>query len=455
MKKITRRRFLRGSAAGFSTALALPCLEIMFGSEKAFAQSASRTNFLTFYVPNGTIEAQWFPSSGSGSNFSLVGTALEVFETSGLKNDISLFKGMTSAGRSGSGNAHMRAISGFLTGSALPNDAITQHKISLDQKLANHYQQIDPTPVHSLQLCGNPELDPPNNTRYNNALKNSLSFNSRGDILPNKANLQNAFDRLFKGVDSGDNSLSLEDATKLSVLDSVKDDINRVLAVASENDRIRLEQYFDGVREVELELQRSTTVDTATLCSVPTENFPATSDSARNDRIGNHAKLAGKMLAAAFSCNATRVATYVAGGEAAGCRYSDIGINTHIHNSLSHNVNSSSSAREKYHQIDRYHSEMVASMMTDLKNTIGPTGENLLNNTCVLYGSGLGNGENHSLNNIALMVGGRFGAFQPGRFNTHSGTNHNRLLMALHEEFGLNGNGFGDNTNGNTINIRG
>jgi len=442
-RKINRRLFLRRTGAGLAASLALPLLEKPFATSRAYAQAATRhTRFVAFYVPNGTIEERWFPNADESSetDFDLAGTALAPLEPH--KASISLFRNLHSAGLSGSGNAHMRAIAGFLTGAAIPNDAISTHRVSLDQYAAAHYQQVAPTPVASLQLAGNNELDPPNNNRYNNQLKNTLSFDEQGRLLPNTSNLRAVFERLFGG-DSQEPAVARRRALRKSVLDDVLDDRTRVLEQLGAGDRRRVEEYLDSVRALERRL------DGANACDVSeAPDFPTYPDDRRLDAIGEHARLTAQLLALAFACDTTRVATYMAGGEAAGCRYNDIDVGEHFHNSISHNR---AGKGNLHHRIDRFHSELVAHLMTLFEAT--PHGDGtLLDGTAILYGAGLGNGDQHNLRRVSLLVGGRFGAARQGRYLRNlADQNHNRLLYALLQQMGLPGDGFGDNRAGETV----
>jgi len=441
-----RRKFLRCSAGGAGTIVGLPLLESMFGSSQAYAAAnLDKPRFFSFYVPNGIIEENWFPDSGSKTNFDLSGTALEAFQEKGLKNDISLYRGMTNTGDKGSGNAHMKAIAGFLTGHAIPNDRIAKHKVSFDQHLANYYRnEGSGTRLHSLQLAGNPELDSPLNNDYNNRLKNSLSFSDDGTILNNTANLKAVYDRLFSGTNDGSSGqdANRRSLLKLSVLDQVKEDRDNIAKFLSAEDKSRLDQYYTSLRDLEQELDAEVSMPPEPgTCVAPNVNPPQLNDSQRNNSIGDHARIMAKMIAVAFSCDITRSVTYMAGGEAAGCSYEDIDIDEHFHNSISHNRDGK---KDKWSKIDKFHGDLVANVMEELKKTQNGTGT-LLDGTGILFGSGLGNGSAHQGTNIALMVGGNIGQWEHGRYHQipNDDRYHARLLNTFNKEMGLPGS-FGD-----------
>lgn len=432
-KMFSRRTLLKCGSGGLATLIALPPLEAMFGSDRAYAQATSkRSRFLAMYTPNGTIQERWAPNAAGAvaRSFSLTGTALAPLERH--KSDLTVFRNLDSAGKTGGGNAHMRAIAAFLTGIAIPNDTIARHQVSIDQWIADALKARAPTRVHSLQLAGNNELDPPNNTRYNNLLKNSLAFDREGRILPNTANLKLVFERLFRGENTGESAAEAARRAQMrnSVLDSVRSDRLALEAQLGTSDKRRLDEYFESLRALELELDNESSA-----CSVAGLATPAaTADGPRLNAIGNHAKLAGKLLALAFRCDITQVATYMAGGEATGCGYSELAINQHFHNSISHNR---AGKADLHHQIDRFHSELVASWLDELEGTSYGEGT-LLDGTAVLYGAGLGNADSHSLTSIGLVLAGRFGNIKQGALRANmNGESHARVLHTIISELGL------------------
>ncbi|MEM7604352.1 MAG: DUF1552 domain-containing protein [Myxococcota bacterium] len=442
-KKLTRRTMLRGGLGAAAVSLARPRLEAMFESSTAFAQGSAHPRFVAFYVPNGVIEERWFPE-GNASDYTFAGTALEPLAAH-LPHTTALRR-LRSPGTEGGGNQHMRGISGFLTGSAIANDRVTELSISIDQFIANHYAEVAPTPVHSLQLAGNNELDPPLNTVYNNALKNALSFDQAGRILPNTANLRAVFNRLFAGVEAPEQDLEAERrrVMRRSVLDSVLTERDRLQTHLGAADRARVEEYFESVRALELRIEGSD-APIAAGCSVPeAAGFPEYEDGPRLHAIGEHARQTAELLRLAFSCDLTRCATYMAGGEAAGCSYRDIDINQHFHNSISHDRRGKANL---HHRIDTFHSELVAAFADGLLATAEGEGT-LLDSTVITYGSGLGNGDSHDLRSIAFAVVSRLGRFAEGRYlQDLDQRSSGDALMTILEEMGLPQGRFGDSRN--------
>lgn len=445
-KKLHRRTLLRCAAGGAAATIALPRLEAMFTSDKAFAQEGVHPRFISFYVPNGIIEDQWYPDGPSGTNYDLTGTALEPLEAH--RGHLSILRNLRSAGLDGTGNGHMRGISGFLTGAAIPNDAVATHRISIDQIIGDHYEAVAPTRIHSLQLAGNNELDSPLNNQYNNRLKNSLSFDREGRILPNTANLRAVYDRLFAGSDVGatDEAAARRALMRQSVLDHVGDERERLVMGLGTSDRLRVEEYFDAIRGLERLIEAP-----SDSCDAGERGlFPVYADGPRLAAIGEHARQTAMLIGLAFACDLTRSVTYMAGGEAAGCMYSDIGINQHFHNNISHDR---ANKEHLHHQIDTFHSELVAGFLDVLQSTSSGEGT-LLDKTLLLYGSGLGDGDQHLLTEVATLVAGRVGRFANGRYHNDLGGRPNGVaLMNILEEMEIPATGIGDNTDGSRIDL--
>lgn len=437
---LNRRHFLRSSAIGTQTVVGLPLLEAMFGSSSAFADAPGKhPRFFAMYLPNGIIEERWFPTRNSKTDFDLSTSSLKAFDALGLKNDISLYRGMRNVcdADGSKGNDHMVGISSWLTGVGIQDDRQQTHRPSLDQELAEAMQaEYGRTHVHSLQLAGNSELDKPNNNNYFNPQKNALNWGKNNRLLPLKSALKDEFDKLFAANSAVpgagvDRRLQL----KISVLDDIQEDrqaLGRQLGAA---DKARLEQYYESLRDLEESLAAQLNNDGKQDCPMPSgvNTIPNPNNGTRNNQFGEHARIAAKITAQAFSCGLTHAVTYCTQGEASGCHYEDIGINTHFHNNISH-------ARDKrfddWVKIDTFHAELCAAFVKEFKDT--PHGDGtLLDGTGVLLGSGLGNGTKHSHEDLALLVAGNIGQWKHGNYHVLNNRSHGDLIDTLRRQMGL------------------
>ena len=417
----SRRFFLKGACGGAGTLMALPVLETLFSSDQAFAQAAHNPRVWLTYQPNGYAREAFFPTDVSGPrNFTLAGCSLQPL--SRHQENITIFKHLQNTSGQGSrGNDHLVSLACYLVGRTIPHDDGEGHAQSVDYFISSKFQEAAPSPQRLLNLCANDEVDAKSQA-YNNRYKNVLSFDDEGRFVNNTNHLRNVFDSLFMGFDPGisETDVDRRAVMRTSVIDSVLQDAHRLESRLGVRDQRVMDQYFTSVREMERRLVASP-VPGAT-CEISDNDFSAYPAGPQNrvDRVGEHWKETARLLALAFQCEATRVASYLLGGEAAGARYSDIGINKHVHNTLSHS--GSGANREDYKKVDRYHAEVFADVLDLFESTPVGTG-NLLDVTLLLWGTGLGDGNRHERNNLMAVLAGRAG-----------GANHGKLMDVANNE---------------------
>lgn len=423
---LNRRIFLRGKLGGLATLLGLPFLESIYG-QKAYAQSlgGKSLRFATFYHPNGVIQQRvgnnldsyaFFPDRQSKTDFNLNESSLKAIQDLGLKNYLTIVKGVRTP--SGSGNAHMRGMAGFLTGQGLANDAVRKVNVSIDKVLLDRIAQG--VQSSSLYLVGNPQLDSPNNSRYNNALKNTLCFEDDGSLRVPRNDYKNLFDQLFAGLGSvpTQQAISKRDLLKLSVLDSVKESRDYLNRQVNSADKIKLEGFYSRIRAVERKINEANannnTGGSANQCTAPTvsNNRNYNPNPVANNAVHDLSDIVDnltEMMAIAFACDRLRIFSFMFGGEAAGCEYRNLGVNRHFHNSLSHNNNQSNDTAKLHRRIDRYHVQKIGEFAKKLSEIDDGDGKSVLDNTVILSGSGLARGYNHTLDPLPILIMGKGG----------------------------------------------
>ena len=118
------------------------------------------------------------------------------------------------------------------------------------------------------------------------------------------------------------------------------------------------------------------------------------------------------MIALAFQTDSTRVCTFMFGNAVSNTNFSFLeGVNGG-HHSLSHHERKEENLTQ-YQRIGQWHIEQYAYLLNKLKRFMD--GESsVLDNSMILFGSGLRDGNKHSPHNLPLVLGGRAG----GRINT-------------------------------------
>lgn len=462
-----RRRFLGLTLQSGLGALALPMLESVLG-ERAYAQAQSRVRFLGIYFPNGVAQegrSMWWPKASAGDVLGdLSGSSLAALEP--VKNDVVVLKGLAGVPKKAQ-NDHLMAICGFLTGACIANNMVKKHKPSIDQVIGAHFRSLGQPGMVVPNLSANPELDPASISGYNNVLKNGLAWDLNGNLLPHTSNLQNVFASLFgktatpprtPGNETAAPQQDLEKSLDKSLLDALKDERASLFKSVSDADRQTLDVYYDSLRTLEVRLSQSMNPASAdAACSTgTTRTFPFVDDAQRLDQIGLHAELTTELLALAFQCGITNVATYMLGGEASACRYKDIGVDRQYHDEMSH-AQPDTPGHVNLQKVDAFHAQLLARLVARFKQTPLAGGGNLLTQSVILFGGGMSRGHNHDRGYNGtfplplIVAGGAGGKLKGGRYLQNlKGRNSFELISTILGFYGLDPK-FGDNTEGTLL----
>jgi Protein of unknown function (DUF1552) len=398
-RSLPRRTLLRG----LGVTMALPLLEAMIPATGRSARAASRAahRFLAFYVPNGMAMEYWTPK-GEG----------RTFELSPILEPMSPFRDqmLVLSGINASWNyIHAGASGSFLTGTTRGgrNEVEILADVSMDQLLAKH--SAADTQVASLELA----MDAPANAGactgiLSCAYTHTISWRSPTQPLPMEYNPRAVFERLFG--DSGSTGRAAREARLLeqkSLLDSVNDSLARLKRDLGVNDRVKVEQYTEAVRDIERRIQKAEEQRDVELPALDQpQGVPAVFE--------DHLALMLDLQLLAFQSDLTRVITFMIGKEQSARPYPQIGV-PEAHHPLSHH-NDVADIIAHMSKINRYHMELFAKYLTKLRAT--PDGDgSLLDHMTIMYGSGISNSTRHSGVNLPLMlVGGGAGTLKGGQY---------------------------------------
>lgn len=437
---IERRTFLRG----VGTAIALPWLEAMQGSvarAAAVAPAAGgpplRMAFL--YVPNGMNMPDWVPHN-EGPLGVLPPTLAPLAK---FRGDITILTGLSQHQGNHLGDGagdHARAASVFLTGAhpRKTKGSDIRVGVSVDQIAAKHFE--GQTRFPSLELgCEHGRLAGDCDSGYSCSYSNSISWRSATTPNGKEVNPRLVFNRLFAMGETSTIALSQaqRDVEQRSILDFVRDDAQRLHGKLGQSDRRRMDEYLTGIRDIERRIDQ------------PLEQLISDGELRRPagipDRFDEHVRLMGDLLTIAFQTDATRVATLMFSNEGSDRTYPALDIREG-HHSLSHHDN----AVEKVTNIAKinyHHVEQLAYLLGRLKAV--PEGEgNLLDNTVLVYGSGLGDGNRHDHDDLPILVAGRGQGFiTPGRHVVYpAGTPLMNLFLSMLQHAGVPCESAGDST---------
>jgi Protein of unknown function (DUF1552) len=428
-KALPRRTFLRGMGA----TVALPLLDAMVPSMTALAKTAAepvrRLGFV--YMPMGCDIARWTPAGEAGrlgelspalQSLAPVVDQLTVITNLELKN---AYPG-----------THATSNAAFLSAAKAKWTESTDYHLgtTVDQIAAKQIGQ--PTLLPSLELsmdllqtigqCDN---------GYACVYQNNLSWSSPTTPLPAEAHPRIVFERLFgEGGTAADRRAALQ--RRASLLDWVREDITRLQNKLGPEDRTRVGEYLDTVREVERRIQKAegeTDKDQLPDLDRPV-GVPVS--------YAEHAKLMFDLQVLALQGDVTRVVTFQLARETSTRTYTEIGV-PDPHHPLTHHGNDPDKIA-RMAKINAFHVSLFAYFLEKLKAT--PEGDGtLLDHSLYLYGSGMGNPNVHDHVNLPILVAGGAGKVKGGRHIKYpEPTPLANLHLTLLERVGVRMDGFAD-----------
>ena len=428
-RHLPRRTFLRGLGA----TLALPLLDGMIPAFGGLRAATPVKRFGALYVGMGFNMAQWLQEPGA-LEMNPILKPLEPYRdrllvASGLNN--------VAAFSVDSGN-HPRAQSSWLTGARAKktNGPDIRLGVSLDQVLASEFEKE--TQLGSLELTLDP-TDLAGNCAYgfSCAYNNTIAWRTATTPLPMENNPRNVFERLFGANDSTDSAVRMRQIRiDGSILDSVTDQVSGFKRGLGPVDRRKLGEYLDAVRDVERRIQKAEEQADRELPLVEQPvGIPATFE--------EHADLMFDLQLLAFQTDMTRVFTYVMARESSVRSYPEIGV-PDSHHPLSHHQNNAEKLT-KLGKVNAYHLSRLGYFIDKLQATSDGDGT-LFDNTMLLYGSGMSDGNLHVPENVpTLLVSGQGFGIQGNRYLQYpEGTPLADMQLTILEKMGVARDAFGD-----------
>ena len=232
---------------------------------------------------------------------------------------------------------------------------------------------------------------------YSCAYSSNISWRNETQPMPKEITPRMAFERMFGGEDSTDRRK--RDFIRQSILDVVQEDARRLIGRVGQTDKRKLDEYFTSVREIEMRIERSEQED---LAAMPDLEVPF----GRVEAFREHARLMYDLMAIGFQTDTTRVATFMLDNAGGNRRYTEIGIKD-AHHAMSHHRNRKEPV-QKLQQIDHYLVEQFSYFLDKLDSI--PDGDGtLLDQSMVLYGSGISDGNRHDHGNLPIVLAGSGG----------------------------------------------
>lgn len=450
-KPLSRRTLLRGVGA----ALALPWFESM---NRAVAKPATlkrpplRCAFL--FAPNGTIPAEWTPK-GDGEKYETT-PMLKPFEKRGLKQDFLLLENLWNKQAKGR-NGHWPKVPAWLSGGYVERGVgseLDTGGTSVDQVMARHLGHRTALPSFELGI-DEPRTGVDNvGGGFPRILGSYVSWRDPHTPVAKEIHPQRAFDRLFRtrstplapGLDpdspAARQAMQADDA---SVLDLVLDDAKSLRNRISSNDRVKLDEYLDSVRAVERRIEATLKPPVRWMNQGGFSMKRPPEDAA--NRHADQVKLMLDVLVLSFWTDSTRISTLMLGDAQSGATFEFLdGVGRSGFHGYSHH-GEKAEKKDSYRRICLWHVEQAAYLLAKMKS-LDEDGSSLLDNSMVLFGSSIKDGNRHTERDLPLILAGKGqGALRPGRrIRAPKETPLCNLHLALLHRMGVEAEKFGDST---------
>ena len=339
------------------------------------------------------------------------------------------------------GGDHARSAGTFLTGVPFKftSGADVSGSVSVDQIAARQFAKETQLASLELGIESNAMLgacDGGSSCAYTN----TIAWRDATTPLPIENDPRAVFERLFGTSGSTDASARLARMKRdQSILDFVGAEIRGLDKIIGPQDKIKVTEYLDSVRDIERRIQLAETQNSRALpvveqpVGVPTD-------------YAEHAKLMMDLLALAYQTDMTRISTFMMAREVSAHAYPEIGV-ADSHHPLSHHQDEPAKL-ERLHRINEYHVQQFAHLVRKLSTM--PEGDGtMLDYTLFLYGTGISDSNTHFHDDLPIaLVGGKAAGITGGRYIRYpKGTPLSNLHLTLLEKLGVPAESFG-NSNG-------
>jgi hypothetical protein len=275
---------------------------------------------------------------------------------------------------------------------------------------------------------------------YSCAYSSNISWSGESNPVGKEVNPKLVFERLFSSGKQSevDKSQQQREALQKSVLDFIADDAKRLQSKLGRNDNHKLDEYLTGVREVERR------IGTRTAKPVDIHVDYAIPDGIPGD-YQDHMRMMCDLMVLAFQTDSTRIATMMFANAGDNKNYRKIGV-AEGHHDLSHHGDNPEKL-EKISQINRFHIQQLSYLLTKMKS-IREGERNLLDNSMVVYGSGISDGNRHNHDNLPILLAGSGGGtIDTGRHLRYDlETPVCNLFMSMLDRMGVDAPFIGDST---------
>ncbi|MDA8697789.1 DUF1552 domain-containing protein [Rhodopirellula sp.] len=439
---LSRRTMLRG----LGTTIALPMLHAMSSTRLLAAAEAEMSHPLRMaflYVPNGMHMADWTPNVEGGS-YEMTPTLEGIAK---YRESFNVLTGLTLDGARAHGDGggdHARSVAAFLTGAhpRKTNGADIENNVSIDQVTAEQVGRA--TRFSSLELGLEASAQAGNcDSGYSCAYASNMSWRGPTNPVAKEIDPGAVFDRLFGGQTTKEarRAKTTREKYKKSVLDFVLEDAKKLHQTLPAVDRRKLDEYLYSVRDVE---NRLVGVDRLELTEEGVPDFPRPAGVPQD--LTKHAELMFDMMTLAMQTDSTRILSFMFTNAGSNRSYPEVGVSEGHHESSHHGK--SEQKQQNIAKINRFHVDRLAYFLSRLTQVREANGKTLLDNSMIVYGSGISDGDRHNHDDLPIILaGGGGGRIRSGRhIRYENGTPLCNLYLWMMHQMGAQAEQFGDSS---------
>jgi hypothetical protein len=403
---MNRRQFLRSAGAS----LLLPPLG-------RAAETLPPRRLLAIHVPLGMMPGFFFPKEGESTS-----PYLDLI--AGHRPHFTTFAGVSHPGVDG--NHHAGQC--FLSGAPHPGQPTFRNSLSLDQLAADHLGNDTRFPSLALSV------------RAGEHYADSIAISRSGVPIPAETSPERLYRRLFVAGTPEEKAATMRRIEAGgSVLDLILGKAEQLRKSTAPEDKARLDQYFQSVRELEDRLKQNIAWENR---PKPKVDYPQPADIADANEVIAKSRLMFDLISLALQTDSTRVVTLSLSTFSVVPHLPGVKSETH---SLTHHGNEP----DKIAELQKIESAQMTAFgdLLTLMHGVAETGGSLLDHTQVLYGSCLGNANSHSNQNLPLILAG--GGFKHGRhlvFDSQNNTPMANLFVTMLQHLGIETDKFGSST---------
>ncbi len=449
---IPRRSFLRG--AGVS--LGLPLLDAMGDLLPTASPSAAAgvntagslqapVRMACLYFPNGVWRRSWFPEK-AGADYDFTPSLQPL---AAHRDNLLVFSGLDKRHSHG-GDGHYAKTANFLTGLLVKKTTgkdLSVGSASIDQVCARQIGRL--TPLPSLELGIDPVISGIDSiVGYTRLYGSYISWRSPSQPVAREIDPKAAFSRLFSVLSGGRIDDTRASGDRMALLDLVLEDARSLRGRLGRDDQFKLDEYLDAVRDVEKRLSFFSQPDPRAWR--PSERIDGHAEAAPVGAPGDHrehVRLMMDLMVLAFRTDSTRLSTFMFANDVSGKNFGHLipGCDGG-HHEFSHHQDKPEKF-EPYARINAWHCEQYAYFLDKLA-AIKEGERSLLDNSMILMGSSISDGNSHQPDNLPVLLAGKAGgSIVPGRhLALPRHTPLCNLYVSMLERMGTPVESFGDST---------